>query len=227
MAVCVGCGLIVDGGTGLLQVHRDPAGHIACSDANGLSVDMASLISPDSCNGIAVRSNKLYAPCPKSIVGTTGVEQSPQFSGLPQNVTNGGAYSYNSPTTIHICNTTCCTVEGLIFVQASGIYVQAKPGFVGGGQLQVKINGGVFGSLSPSTRDTFSNPDATNDSFHDFNFNANLYVSLSAGGCVDYQWNVKFDVQTTGSGGGSNLKTDELGPHFVTRWQLGQTNCGC
>lgn len=226
MAVCVGCGLIVDGATGLLQAHLKTGGHLACSDADGISVDVASLVSADACNGIRVTADKLYSPCPKAIVGTSAVQNSPQSVSLPISVTNGGNYNFandNSATSIHICNTTCCTVEGLVFVDVGGIYIEAHPGFIGNSHLQVKVNSGAFGDIQPSSRDTFTNTDAAGNEFHDFHMAANLFVSLAAGQCVDYQWNLVVDVQTSGS---SVLKTDGT-LQFVTRWSLSQTGCGC
>lgn len=225
MAICIGCGLeVVDG---ILVPKLDPAGHITCSDA-GLAVPGGVTVpgvSPDSCNGFELRGNGYYAPCPDSIVGTTLVQVSPQGSGLPQAVGDGGSFSYlndNSPTNIHICNTTCCTVSGLVFVKVGDVYFQASPTFVGSAHLEVNINNAGFGSIEPTAITTFTN-NGTGDSYAAVDLDAHLFLSLAAGACVDYQWAVVFNIGE--SGADSHIRTNSVGPKFVTRWQLTQTGC--
>ena len=233
-SICVGCGLDVNGGSGLLEVQLDPAGGITCG-ASGLAITGAPIasipVSPDDCNALVKHGNGLYVPCSDGVAGSTAVQASPQGSGLPQALTNGGNYGYlNAASDIDICNTTCCTISGIVFVAVGDIYFDAKPGFVGGGRLQVDINSAGFADVEPSTRQSFQNHYAVNvanNTFLDINQNASFFISLGPTACAHYRFNLQFSITTTGSDGvtGSFLRTDNGGPLFVTRWILTHTDC--
>jgi hypothetical protein len=265
MAICVGCGLAIDGDTGLLVV--DTGTCIVC-DSNGVSLQVAPnsgvvctgsgissdihildstsidlsgdgknatplsaavIKSPTSCNGLQLLGNGVWTPCVNDVSGDSLNQISPQSPdfGVPIPLTDGGTYDFlnsDNPASINICNTSCCAVRGILTVQVGDIYVEALPGFIGNGLLQVSIDGGGFITLFPSTRDTFTNPGSSN-AFHDFRFFANLSLGPTAPGvCHTYQWRVRFSVQTAA---GSNLRSDTAGPQFFTRWIAVQTGCTC
>ena len=226
-SICVGCGLDVNGGSGLLEVQLDPAGGITCGPS-GLAATAVSFpgISPNDCNAITNPGNGLYVACQDGVAASSAVQVSPQGSGLPQTTADSGSYGYlndNSTSSIHICNPTCCTVSGIVFVAVGDIYVDAHPGFIGGGKLQANINAGGFGDIEPLTRQTIT-ADSGNAQhmFFDFNQNASLFLSLAPTACVDYQFNFLVSVNTAA---GSILRTDSTGPKFVTRWVLTHTDC--
>jgi hypothetical protein len=185
-------------------------------------------LSGDSCNGLKAGSDgKLYALCPKGNAGSSAIQTSPQGSGLPQAVVNGGNYTYlndNSASSIHICNNSCNLLEGVVTVNVGDCYFVGHPGFIGSAHLEVNINSGGFNAIEPSTRQTFSvdSADAQNH-YLDINQHADLFLSLASGDCVDYQFALVFNINTAS---GSTINTDSTGPKFVTRWVLIQDG-GC
>lgn len=226
MAVCVGCGLDINGGSGLLEVQLDPAGGITCGPAGlaASAVPVASIpVSPDACNGITKRGNGLYSPCPKSIVGSI-IQTSPQGSGLPQTMIAPGTFNYlndNTTNSIHICNTTCCEVQGFVEVTVGDTYLDEAEGFFGSSRIQVNIDASGLVDTEPSTERVYQNNGTGTLREDANNMGTALQLNIAVGACHDYQWRLQF----TATAGTATLKTLTAGPKFQTRWMLSQTGC--
>lgn len=229
MAICVGCGLDVNGVSGLLEVQLNggDASGIHCDNTSGLSLGIHSnpnsgitltgngttgsplqptlIRSPDDCNSLEIRGNGLYAPCQDSNIGTSLVQLSPQGGGpgYAQCIETGPGYGYlnsNDAHSIHICNPTCCNAAGLIFVKVSDLYFQARPGLFAKAWLEVNIDdGGFSGVMEPQPIVFFQNTGSV-DSFGAINLDANLFAGFSPGECHNYQFNLQVIVQTNGAG---------------------------
>lgn len=227
MSICVGCGLDVNNITGLLEVQLDPAGHITCGPA-GLAVPAGVVVPPisgDDCNALVLHSGAYYAPCTDSNINTSAVQVSPQGSGLPQLVGDGGNFGYlndNAFNNIHICNPTCCNAGGIVFIAVSDVYLQAAAGLTGGVHLEINVDNGGFNTMSPIPTMKFDN-NGTGDTVYAVNLNATYYLAFSSGQCHDIQLNLEFNIGTAGVG--SHIRTDSTGPKFVTRWIVSPTGC--
>lgn len=251
-AICVGCGLAVDPITGFLSVEQRPNGGILCDNSgdadDGIYLDARTLststvtvggtgtlaspltaavkISAADCNALVVDGTGLYVACQDGVAATSAVQTSPQGSGLPQAVVNGGTYNYgndNAFNSIHICNPTCCTISGVVFVAVGNVYLEGPAGFIGGAHLQANINNTGYADINPSTRQTLSADSGNAQNMYlDINQNASLFVSLAPAECVDYQFNLQFNINTAAGG---HIRTDSTGPQFVTRWVLTHTGC--
>lgn len=241
MAICIGCGLDINAISGLLQVQTEAGGGVICDPTNGLELQiqhvgslsgdgtsdslLSPVASPDDCNSLQVRGNGLYVPCSDSSVGTSAVQLSPQSSGLPQAVTDGGNYGYNNDNafnSIHICNPTCCGAAGIVFISVSDVYYQAAQGSSGGAVLQINVDNGGFADMSPVPTTKFAN-NGTGDTVYAVNLNATYFLAFSPGQCHDIQLNLEFHIGPAGVG--SHIRTDSSGPKFVTRWTVSPTNC--
>lgn len=231
MAICVGCGLAVNG-SGVLIVDRNPdsvGSGLDCSDSLGLSIaiqhtdgtcvtttglgtsgsplhadinladansglicDGTGLrvdVSEDACNGIAIRANGLYSPCPDGVI-TVANHTSPQSASLPFSAVGvNNTYNFNS-LVVRITNNTCCSVEGQIVIRVGGLFGTAHPGFFGSSHIQTSVTGGPpFFDAAPSTNKVIHNVTASNWAV-DFNNTEEInYLALGPGAFVDYMAN--------------------------------------
>lgn len=245
--------------SGVLVVDLKPGGGLTCVDADGLSVTFPSFTADDSgtidfsgdgssgshltasvkkstdnCNALINGSDGgLYVACQDGVANTSVVQVSPQGVGLPQTVDDGGTYDYlndNAFNSIHICNPTCCAVNGIIIVSVGDIYFEGHPGFIGGGRLQANIDNAGFADLQPLPRQTFScDSGNAQNQYMDIYQQASLFINCapsgSAGDCHDYQFRLRFAINTSPNANKSVLRTDSTGPKFVTRWILTHTAC--
>lgn len=149
-------------------------------DGTGLRVDT----SEDACNGITIRGNGLYAPCPDGVI-TVANHGSPQAT-PPFIVGVNNTYNFNS-LVVRITNNTCCTVEGQIVVRVGGLFGTAHPGFFGSSHIETSVTGGPpFTAAAPSTNKVIHNVTASNWSI-DFNNTEEInYLTLGPGVFVDY-----------------------------------------
>lgn len=208
MAICVGDGLDV---------------------VDGLLVAKAS---PDACNGLQVRANGLWSECVNNIAGAVD-QLSPQSvllpiaisnpSGNPLTPTTFGFLNDNSSTSIHVCNTTCCTVTGSFDVTIGGLELDADPGFFGNMSIQLKFNSGAFAPVVPLSEWVANNVGGSTQRISFNGMSAPFTRALAPGECVDVQW---AQVLSCAAGTG-NLGSIGAGPRFTTRWMFVQTGCAC
>lgn len=260
MAVCVGCGLEVNGSGVLVVDLADPGSGLACSDANGLSlnaqhingscVTMAGIgtsgsplqanldlgdapngllcggdglrvdRSEDSCNGLEIRGNGLYAPSPDSIVTSA----SPGFVGgtIPFSVnalcgTPPCSFNLGTASATAFCNTTCCTVEGFWqWIAYGGVLNNATADFEATGFLTVSIDGGGFGGTPQTNKKYYGDADKT--VFELGGFQQKDYIAVAPGVC--HTINAQFTVLVS-----SGSATWAVGPQFESYVHLTQTGC--
>lgn len=264
MAVCVGCGLTVNG-SGVLIVDRNPDSSLSgidCTDAAGLSLhantvnstsisitgigtdtsklSAAIIRSPDNCNGVDLRGNGLYVPCPKSIVGAVNTG----FTGFTapfSPMVAGGTYDAQSvcpgspaPTAttydcvgsqIHICNPLCCSAQGLWDVTCYGGLILGAPGFDATAFLMTSIDGGAFGAASPTTKIKMTNQGPASQFFELGNFQENNFIAFDAvdGAVPCHRFSAQFRIEVAGGSTGNG--TWVTGPQFEFRWHFHQTGC--
>lgn len=238
--VCVGCGLAVDGASGLLEVQLRPGGGISCDDSGDaddglfLTVPAASAgdcitvsaggavsveISPDACNGLKCRGNGLYIPCPTTIAGTSGTViqtgAAPPFDAAGPNAT----FNFPSPV-INITNNLCCSVSGRISIIAGGLFATLEPSTECYYFLQTNANGGGLVGVSPETRAYRHNVSTTVVQTVDFNnIEDNNWYTIPAGTAETYAANFVLFVIT-----GTAHVTGNVGFEFI--WDL-PLACGC
>lgn len=188
---------------------------------DGLRVDR----SEDGCNGLEIRANGLYAPCPDSVVEIMNV--TPAFA--PFGINSGGAGNFNIPSGCssscsggywHICNPLCCQVAGFISCRVYvGAVTGASVGFDAEAHLEISINGGPFGGASPPTYIRMQNLNVNNQSYWDLaNMEERNYLVLDPGACVDMQVQATINVF-------AGTATWATGPNFEYYVHLTQTGC--
>lgn len=272
MAICVGCGLDVNG-SGVLEVDLDgdPGSGIHCDNTNGLSLQIQhantdSLIlsgngttasplsgtisvdeqnsssinwtggregtaalpiqaqvtrSPDACNGIDLRGNGVYAPCPDSETGIDG-HNSPQ---------NGAAFTatgISNPFStfgwqsviVHICNPTCCTVAGRISYEAGGLEGDLQTGDAANSHLEVQTNGGAFASAQPSSTKWVHNTGSSPMRVDFNNMIETNWMILGPGECIDVRAQLILEILL-----GSQIQNLTNTVFFEIQWDLNQVGC--
>lgn len=248
MAICVGCGLTIDG-SGLLTVEKRPNGGLDCTNTGAAddgmflaafvgdtsTVDMSGTgtgasplsaavkISNTDCNALSVVGTGLYVPCSDGVVGV--LEQtSPQNVGAGQFMAAIASYNYlndNAFNSIHICNPTCCSVQGFVAVTVGDTYLIADVNFLGNAHLRVNIDNAGFTTVSPDSQRIFHNVGNAAQRMDADNIGTTLFVDIAPGACHDFQWDLQFDA----SSGTANLHTLSAGPKFYTHWMFTHTNC--
>jgi hypothetical protein len=209
-AICVGCGLTVDGGLLIAE------------------------ISDDGCNGLTCRADGLYVPCPDSIIGSAGVGavgwtesfliESPNTyefisectdTDTTDCVVGGGGFQFQ------LCNILCCTARGTWDVQVyGGLITGASADFNAIASLSVSIDNGAYVLASPITAfRMYGAAGATHDisNMEDVNF-LELASVGSAGDCVTFSGKVTVQVLA----GSATWSTE---PTFEFHWQLHQVGC--
>lgn len=194
--------------------------------ADPLLTDVRKSTQP--CNGIRLDGDGVYASCPKSIIGHY-LQTSPQGIDVahPMAIDTLGLarrdfLNDNAFNSIHVCNTTCCTVEGFISVRTGDLWVNAVTGLRIDVNLLININNTGFVAVSPSTELLIDNPGP--NQFHSLNGIAySQWLIEDPGVCFDFQWLYRVHIQN----GTGTLYTNSNGPSFFTSIQLNQTNCPC
>lgn len=232
IAVCVGCGLFVNG-SGVLEVQRRPGGGIECDNSgdadDGLFLNLttnaclsgdgttasplAPVISPDACNGLECRGNGLYIRNPRSIIGITD-HASPENTVLPLVTGTGGTFIFNS-LVVTINNPSCHEVVGRITVIEGGMDVTQNAASTMIASFEVNINGAGFIPVIPRASLVFDNRTAVaaNDRFDNL-IESNL-LSIGAGASATYQARMVY-FQQSGTGILNGAQT------FEFQWDLNQ-----
>lgn len=217
MSVCVGCGLDVNGGSGLLEVQLDPAGGITCS-GSGLAVTGASsaAISPDACNGITLHAGKLYAPCDASIVGF----HDDSLGGINDAIAGANNnYTYEAADTVTITNNLCRSVKGFVYISCGGLYTDDfAAGFLTIAHLEISINGGGYAPVFPLASRRYSN-NGTGVATTDFdNMSTMELITLAPSATITYRARMQVNVQGAAAPAGHIVGVRG----FRTRWELVQ-----
>ncbi|SRR6266498_1620436 len=201
-----------------IRLGGSPNGLLCGGD--GLRVDR----SEDACNGIQIRANGLYAPCPNSIVNSMNV--SPAFTPFGINSAGAGTFAVLSGCNSscnggywHICNTLCCAVAGFISCRVyAGVVSGASLGFDAAVHIEISINGAGFTGASPPTYTRMSNL-AGNQTYWDLaNMEERNLLVLNPNECVDIQLQAVVNVF-------AGTATWSGGPNFEYYVHLTQTGC--
>ena len=230
------------GGLGCDTTDPDQGLHVTGASTTGSNcIDVSSGVvsinrSEQSCNGINCLGDGLYAPCPDSIIGGDNFGATggpwPLAGGL--NTGGGIPTTFNGQSlcdsgcggpgnqSIHICNTTCCTVAGYATVLASvGDINNASVGFEASVFLSCSINGGAYFGASPDTRIRIGNDGAAPAGNRNLRVGTLIeknFLVLGVGECVDYQAQITIAV-TAGTAAW------ETAPNFEFYFDLNQVGC--
>lgn len=220
-ALCVSqCMEVVDG---VLGPKLKTDGGLVC-DGDGLHVVFPAGVvvpgvSPDACNGFALRGNGYYSPCPDAITGLAQATNTVDPVTMPLSVPGSSNNYLWKSGIISITNTLCCEVSGTISIRAGGLYLAADDGFYGQANLDVNPNGTGMVPAFPDTTQVFENQSGgvLHTSFN--NFVDENWLTIAAGATVTYQAAVNLFVSAAPGG----TMTGTIG--FEFNWTCPQTGC--
>ena len=236
MATCIGCGLTVDG-SGKLIAQLEAGGGIECDPTNGLELTIQhtgrlsgagtsdSLLdvvkSPDGCNGIDMRANGIYAPCPNTVAGT----DDHNVPGINDAIAGpNDTYVYESAGVTTITNNLCCPVTGRYVVQAGGLYTDdLADDFLVIAHMELSIDGGPYLSVFPfSSRRGANNGDGATTTMDFDNMSASDIITVAPlGGTRSLRGRLVITVIGAAAGAGHIQGNNG----FRTTWHLTQNCC--
>jgi hypothetical protein len=188
---------------GILGPKLDPAGGLECGEA-GLKANFPAAVgeSPDACNGLEIRGNGLYAPCPDAVTGIVSNDSvnNDLIDGAGLAIAApGGPYMFGAGAANTLANPLCCDVSGIIAIRAGGLYLDAADGFYGKCHLEIDANGTGWVPAVPDTTIVFENQSGSNLHTAFNNLVDENHIVIPASGSITYTARVVVTV-IAGSG---------------------------